>query len=164
MSSGLIFFVGFTIFFINFNSFFYVINNNYNITNITNICVYILFVIFFKTIQAIIFDINVSLSKSYKLGQNFEDRGCRLTGMPCGDNMVFQTIKQYGSADKRISWKTKCIQRCSCVNLSLMEKNGKCINQMDVLLGGKVNITFFFFFNLVIIFDKIKLRNAAMVQ
>lgn len=51
--------------------------------------------------------------------------------------MVFRSINRYSKP----GYKLECTQRCSCANLNHLEKNGKCINKVDVIEGGKLSVS-----------------------
>lgn len=92
------------------------------------------------SIQIVIIGNKVIVNEAFKLGELLEDRGCRLTDVSCGDKLMFRPIKKrsYSNAHKS-PLTVKCIQRCSCRNSNHIEKNGKCIRQMDTMKDGKAN-------------------------
>lgn len=68
----------------------------------------------------------------YNLEQDITDIGCRLTGLKCGENMIFVTMEQYFSenSDTIIG----CVQSCRCKEgFIYYKKNGKCVKKVCII-------------------------------
>lgn len=70
---------------------------------------------------------------NYNFEQEITDIGCRLTGLKCGDNMIFITVEHFFAGENSNDI-VGCIQTCKCKDdFMYSKKDRKCIKEVWII-------------------------------